>query len=211
MPNPKEDSIIFIESNTYAIKSNFGAISDYSNELNGIREELKKIDRVAEIERDFFIHEGQWSYAANYHHAQYIERMKRLNERREELGEQDQDHIRKALIRIGATEEALATIAGSILQFGKKILSYRYGPKGNLPNTRNIATIDLTEIIWEGRNHSMHWEENNPRAGVTNLLTTLQNETGITFPSNENNAFKILELIEWDSPDDMINEMKSIM
>ncbi|MEW8288804.1 MAG: hypothetical protein AB2697_22725 [Candidatus Thiodiazotropha endolucinida] len=77
--------------------------------------------------------------------------------------------LEKALFNIGSTIESMSGLAGAVLQIGKQSLSLRHSEKPNLSGARTIGTQNIVEVIWEGRNHSMHWDEGAPRERVRNM------------------------------------------
>jgi hypothetical protein len=121
--------------------------------------------------------------------------------------------LKRLLAQAGATEHAIAIAAGAVLQVGKQALSYRFGAKGNLPaaQARRVGTQAVTEVIWEGRNHAMHWEESKPGSASDLMLQQLQADGLITIAVGENNAVDILNALGWNTADDVLRELDTLV
>ena len=101
----------------------------------------------------------------------------------------------------------MAVLAASVLSIGKLVLSYRFGSKSMVPLGRMVGSQSVTEVIWEGRKHGMHWEEGNPRPPVQQMMQKLSADLGIQFNSGSNNSLALLEAIGWSSKDVVMNEL----
>jgi len=58
-----------------------------------------------------------------------------------------------------AHEFSIGTLAGGLLQHAKQGVSLVHGGLTGCPNGRLIGTQPLKEVIWQGRNQALHWEE----------------------------------------------------
>ncbi len=58
-----------------------------------------------------------------------------------------------------ANQTSVDILCGAILQIAKQALSWTFGAKGQVPSGRLISGVPLKCIIWQGRNHAMHFEE----------------------------------------------------
>jgi hypothetical protein len=211
MPNSREDTDVYFASTQFALGQFFASFVSQQRTLDAIKQELDQIEHAKQIQHDVFVNRDQWSPHANYYYGQYMQRLQALTSQSQKLGTDDEAQIHTALTRIGATEEAMAVIAGAILQLAKQVLSFRFGPKANLPASRLVGSQPLTEVIWEGRNHSMHWEENNPTSQVAAMLQTLTVDFSLTLPANANHAWTILGTIGWKTTNDILNDLKQIL
>lgn len=211
MSNSRVDSEVYLASTEYSVGQFFASFISQQQTLETIRDELDQIERAKQIQHDVFVDRDQWSPSANYYYVQYMQRLQTLTAKSNHLGTDDQSQIQTALTRIGATDEAMAVIAGAVLQLAKQVLSFRFGPKSSLPTSRLVGSQHLTELIWEGRNHSMHWEENSSKMPVDAMLQTLAKNFGLTLLPNKNHAWTILSAIKWKTSNDALDELKKLI
>lgn len=59
-----------------------------------------------------------------------------------------------------------AVLSGSVLQFGKQGISLVHGGLSSSPAGRPVESQFLRDVIWQGRNHALHWEEGTPHLPV---------------------------------------------
>lgn len=120
--------------------------------------------------------------------------------------------VEAELMRIGATDEAMSVLASSVLQLAKQVLSFRFGPKRPcLPGARAIGGQTIVEIIWEGRNHVLHWEEGNPHQKVKDMVSELEAHLGGQIDLSKNNAVLIVDACGWKSASDVANDLRVIV
>ncbi len=120
--------------------------------------------------------QDQFSHNANYYHGRYIERLKTLQSQttkiNEDINELNDDTKQKQIFdetigRLGATQASLDVLAAAVLQLSKQSISYRFGKaRPTLVGVRTVGTQPIVNIIWEGRNNGIHWEDGGafPRA-----------------------------------------------
>lgn len=207
----KEQAEEFIQNSSPAIEYLFAALSEYSQVLEKAQVTVEEIENSERILSELFMYRDQWSPNANYHYAQYIKRMEELEEQKVAAQESDAEKIEKALSNIGSTVESMSSLAGTVLQIGKQALSIRYGAKPNIPTARAIGTQNIVEVIWEGRNHAMHWDEGAPRKKVKNMLDTLAADLGITIEVGKNNCLSVLGALGWRSSGSVISDLKRLV
>jgi flagellar biosynthesis/type III secretory pathway chaperone len=127
--------------------------------MDTLKERLDKIRQTEGLLTGIFVNEEQWNANANSYYIRYIDRMEGLAEEKQKIITNEQERRRKileTLACINATEESMAILASAVIQFARQVLSFRFGRKLNLRNVRIIASQSIVEIIWEGRNHTMH-------------------------------------------------------
>lgn len=203
----------FIDECQFALNHLFAALKHREDAIEAIAKKLSGIEYNERFFRDLFIEREQWSANANYLYMRYHDRMKGLaDEKRAVATEADREQrVSELLARIGATEEAMAVLAGSILQIGKQALSYRFGTKPVLAGARAVGSQSVVDLIWEGRNHALHWEESNPRPPVRDMLAALQNDLGLRVVVGENNAVHILKGLGWTDANVVASELKGLI
>lgn len=116
---------------------------------------------------------------------------------------------------IGARQAAIQAICGAILQIAKQGISVAHGGLSSAPTGRMIGSAAVRDIIWQGRNQSLHYEEGNPKKGVIDLFSTLENEQGPQFSlklhASQNRAAQIIRLLGWTNYSDYVSDMALVM
>ncbi|GAA3924709.1 hypothetical protein GCM10022406_08530 [Hymenobacter algoricola] len=109
-------------------------------------------------------------------------------------------------------EFAIASLSGSLLQMAKQGISIIHGGLANCPNGRLIGTQALKQIIWQGRNQAIHFEEGNFNPAVITCFDTLTKEINPKFNRfrTANLAFDIVELLSWKSFIDFKNDLSQL-
>lgn len=232
MPHSEAESKVFIEECRYALEKLFQTLEQELQTSKTIKEELsRELAKVEQVEQakqyldSIFIEEEQWSVNANYYYFRYMDKIHALTEEKEKILQQLQDiqeRAKELRVRSGASEESIAILASAVLQIAKQCLSFRFGSRQNLPleSARQIGNQSVVEVIWEGRNHGMHWEEeeedknkkpSKPRERVDNMLQKLKKDKGVHIIEGKNNAFVILEVLDWKDTNKVIEELKEII
>lgn len=207
----KEQAEEFVENSRPAIEHLFGALSSYNEVLEKAQTAVEEIERSKQSLSDLFMYRDQWSPNANHHYAQYMMRMEALEKQKKAAQENDAEKLEKALFNIGSTVESMSGLAGAVLQIGKQSLSLRHSGKPNLPGARIIVSQNIIEVIWEGRNHAMHWDEGAPKGRVRNMLNALAADLNITIETGKNNCLSILGALGWKTPEDVISDLKALV
>lgn len=60
---------------------------------------------------------------------------------------------------IEAYELLIGVAAGAMLQISKQALSIAYGKQANAPEGARVSSSCVRDLIWDGRNQSMHYED----------------------------------------------------
>lgn len=106
---------------------------------------------------------------------------------------------------------SVAALSGNLLQYAKQGLSLRYGKnRVGCPIGRNIHGIPVHEIIWQGRNQAMHWEEEPPHKPVVNCFESLATNVSAVFSefNQRNMAFEVIDLLGWSSVEAFNRDMQ---
>ncbi|MFB2981007.1 hypothetical protein [Microseira sp. BLCC-F43] len=206
------ETFAFIDECKYALDQLFQILDIRLKAIHNLSRSLAEIEQIEYLLTDNFVEQDQWSVNANSYYIQYMDRMKALAEEKQGIATEPerQKRVLEMLARIGATEESMAVLASAVLQIGKQVLSFRFGGKPNLKNVREVASQLVVEIIWEGRNHTMHWEEANPRRPVVDMLQKLQT-SGVKIIQGRNNALAIIAVLNWKSASEAIEDLKSLV
>lgn len=121
------------------------------------------------------------------------------------------ERLNNALKSIGASVESMSNLAGAVLQIAKQTLSLRYDGKPVIASSKMIGSQSISEVIWEGRNHSMHRDEGEPRGNVQNMLNALSNDLHINIEAGKNNSLSILGAFGWKSELDVIADLEAML
>ncbi|QDZ39599.1 hypothetical protein FRE64_06430 [Euhalothece natronophila Z-M001] len=207
----KEQAEKFIENSRPAIEHLFDALGAYEEVLKRAEATVEEVENSKQFFSDLFMYRDQWSPNANHNYAQYRTRMEALEKQRAEAQENKVEKIERALFNMGSTIESMSSLAGAVLQIAKQALSIRYAGKPDLPYARSVGTQNIVDVVWEGRNHAMHWDEGAPREQVRNMLDALETDLGITVEVGKNNCLSILDALEWNMPEAVISDIKKLI
>lgn len=112
---------------------------------------------------------------------------------------------------------ALQVLCGALLQIAKQGISVTYAHewKTKCPAGRTIGVETVRNIIWQSRNHSMHYEENKPSDSVRQCFANLETNFGAQFslssqPST-NLAAHVIDVLQWHSYDAYEADMTTLL
>jgi hypothetical protein len=110
------------------------------------------------------------------------------------------DKHREELVDQVATHAfSVDSLAGSLLQYAKQGISLSHGNLSACPNGRAIGTQFLKNVIWQGRNQAIHWEEHKPHLAVQQCFNKLAVDVNPRFSqyTTRNMAGDVVELLDW--------------
>jgi hypothetical protein len=102
--------------------------------------------------------------------------------------------------RVASHQFSAASLAGSLLQHAKQGISLAHGSLTACPDGRQVtASQTLKNVIWQGRNQGIHWEEGKPHPPVVQCFDALTLEVGPAFADykTRNLALDVVELLRW--------------
>jgi len=208
----EQESFIFIEECGFALKELFNTLKPLLRASQEFEKQLADIESTKKVFLSKFIDQDQWSVNANYHYTHYLDRMQALNAQKQNIEAAKIRQVKDLLAKIGATQESMAILAGAILQIGKQVLSFRYGTKpSHLAGVRQVGSQSVVELIWEGRNHALHWEDQKSKQPVQDMLNKLHKEGKAKIETDKNNACIILDALEWSDADKVIADLKTLV
>lgn len=106
----------------------------------------------------------------------------------------------------------LQSVSQALLQIAKQGISSEYGRYKSDCSTKLINAgisiackynVSILDIIWEGRNQSIHYEEASPFSNVRNCFEALiQNQNHLCqallgYDQGENKAYEIVKILDW--------------
>jgi hypothetical protein len=110
------------------------------------------------------------------------------------------DEDRKRLAdQVAAHALSVSSIAAALLQFAKGGLSLAHGGFKNCPQGRALGGQFLKDVVWEGRNQAIHWEEGKPREATQRCFDSLSKDFGASFSEyrTRNMAMDIVAILGW--------------
>ncbi|MEC2073404.1 hypothetical protein [Alkalihalophilus marmarensis] len=182
---------IYIKETKFAASNLIKLIHDEEDQLIKLRSTLTKKEKHHRFLYDDFIrkdfdpddhfNEHQMMYAFTKQAAYYESQIKPLTLEIDELKDS-----------ISAKQESIKSLSGALLQIAKQGISIVHGTLESCPNGRVIKNESIKNIIWQGRNQSIHYEERRFRPAVIQCFENI----GITL-NNENLAKEIIDLLNW--------------
>lgn len=90
-------------------------------------------------------------------------------------------------------------MCGALLQIAKQGLSMAHGAKQNATAGRAIGSTTLRDVIWEGRNQALHFEEGNFKPSCVQCFSALEKLHGARFvlTKNKNLATYVVDVLGW--------------
>lgn len=109
----------------------------------------------------------------------------------------------------------MQAIAGAVLQIAKQGISLVHGGLAAAPQGRKIGSLYTKDIIWQGRNQAIHFEEGNFKKAITDLFTILETEQGARFSlaahPQQNRAKQVVELLGWTQYASYVQDMQALI
>lgn len=125
-----------------------------------------------------------------------------------------QNEILKLEASYHAKENSIRALYGSILQIAKQGLSTVHG-KNVPPVVIEPKSSELIHnIIWQGRNQSMHFEEGKYQKPLISCFTNLQQAFGSDFDlkMGDNKAkFVVIDVLGWNNYSDYLTTMTKLL
>ncbi|MFF2794094.1 hypothetical protein [Lysinibacillus xylanilyticus] len=111
-------------------------------------------------------------------------------------------------------DSSIRTLYGSILQIAKQGLSSVYGKRIQTAHSEPKSGEPIHNIILQGRNQSLHFEEGVFRNNVKDCFMNLQQAFGSDFDLTivENKAkYVVLNVLGWRTYDDYLTTMQKLL
>ena len=123
--------------------------------------------------------------------------------------ETDAAEVARLLNSVGTS---LSIIASSVLQIAKQGISITYKELANCPDGRMVGRESLKNIIWQGRNQAMHFEDGNYHERVVRCFRNLELDYGSIFRLGDKNlAYEVINVLEWTSYDKYENDLRKLL
>jgi hypothetical protein len=116
--------------------------------------------------------------------------------------DKERHHAAEELAKVQATLEARtfsrSSLASSLLQYSKQGLSAVHGGLAAVPAGREIGGVSLKDVVWQGRNQGIHWEEGRPHPAVVECFEKLTAvDAAFGDYAAKNLAFEVVQLLGW--------------
>jgi hypothetical protein len=101
---------------------------------------------------------------------------------------------------------------GNILQYAKQGISLVHRGLKLSPDGRCIGTLHLKNVIWQGRNQAIHWDEGGFTQPVREVFETLAKDLDPKYNeyTSRNMAFEVVSLLGWRGLADFERDMLSL-
>ncbi len=200
----------YIKETEYAAASLIELIwTDFDN-LEKLDYKLIKLNAALAVTYQKFL-DYEFHPAANYYHAQMSINHEGVAKPRAEL----LNKVSEVSESLKAKSASISALSGALLQIAKQCISLKYGKPKNAPDGDDIEGVLIKDIIFEGRNQSIHYE--NPKeisVNVVNLfakLDTIRGDGNAWDPCSQNNfAFEVVKFLGWRTYSDFEVHLKSI-
>lgn len=110
---------------------------------------------------------------------------------------------------------ARRSLAGAVLQIAKQGLGKGWDRFLDVPNLRSIGTVHIAELIWEGRNHSAHFDVAPNRPGIRRVFAALRKSGLIDFDVTQepfvNRSLEVLNLLGWHDLSSYEHDMTELL
>lgn len=207
----ERDMNFYIAATEYAVQN---LIAIVFSEEQRLREEESKYQSLTgqyEAHRLDFVTSDLHDDFSDAYVMNRFSRMAQAQEARQET----EAKIAQLQETIAAHEESVQSVCGAILQIAKQGISTVHRSPTAAPLGRSIGSVSLREIVWQGRNQAMHYEESALKDPVKHCFDTLKKEQGEQFSltkyAERSRAKEIVELLEWTSYAQYEKDMCSLL
>jgi hypothetical protein len=127
-----------------------------------------------------------------------------------------QEEIKRLKLSLDIKQDSINVLCGALLQIAKQGISKVYDGKFiNCPDGRSVKSEKLKNVIWQGRNQSLHYEEVSVRKPVrdcfANLEASFGNQFSLTLHPQENLAHDVIQVLGWKNYLVYISDMQSLL
>ncbi|HRP68663.1 MAG TPA: hypothetical protein PLY93_03960 [Turneriella sp.] len=125
------------------------------------------------------------------------------------------NQVKELELTILAKQVSINSLAMALLQTAKQGISIVHQNLQNCPNGRLVKKSEyLKNIIWQGRNQAMHYEEGNYNQDVIqcfNNLSLVDPTLDLQRYGNKSKAKEIIDLLDWRTYEAYEQDMNSIL
>jgi hypothetical protein len=113
-----------------------------------------------------------------------------------------------------AKDSSILSLYGAILQIAKQGISFVHGKNIQIMIKDTQSGELLHNIIWQGRNQSMHYEEGNYKQPLISCFANLQKVYGSDFDltrGDNKSIYIVLNVLGWKTYSDYLNTMTQLL
>ncbi|MEK4150005.1 hypothetical protein NST02_23460 [Robertmurraya sp. FSL W8-0741] len=195
----------YIVQTEYAVTNMFNLLNNEQNNLSKLKQIQSHLDKQHQILYDDF-YRKDLDPDENFTEQQMMQAFTTQASFYEARLEPIHREIEKTQQLIVAQQESIKALSGAILQIAKQGISIVHGGLSNCPNGRFFNNEPIKNIIWQGRNQSMHFEEGRFNHPVVSCFQNI----GIPL-TNKNLAKEIINLLNWKSYKDYEADMTLLL
>jgi hypothetical protein len=200
----------YISETEYATRGLFSLLSNEESRLADLERRSAAANRDLQHARAI-LHIGAPPSAFGEDTTPYFE--KRARDARSRIKELEPD-ISLLRSAVAAKAFSVRALAGAILQIAKQGIVVVHGSLAACPSGRSVGRESLKNVIWQGRNQAMHWEEGSFNAQVVACFQRLEQDFGPQFqlqvpPSNL--AKFVLDVLGWKGWDEYAKDLESLL
>jgi hypothetical protein len=113
---------------------------------------------------------------------------------------------------IAARRFSTDTQSGNILQYAKQGISLVHRGLNACPEGRHISLLPMRDVIWQGRNQAIHWDEGRFTPPVRTVFEALARDIDPKFSAftSRNMAFEVVSLLGWRGFADFERDLLSL-
>ncbi len=113
---------------------------------------------------------------------------------------------------IAARRFSTDTQSGNILQYAKQGIYLVHRGLNACPEGRHIGLLPMRDVIWQGRNQAIHWDEGRFTPPVRTVFEGLARDIDPKFSAftSRNMAFEVISLLGWRGFTDFERDLLSL-
>ncbi len=201
----------YLQDTAYATQNLIRLAMDEALQLDALSKELSRAEERVKLH--------QWDFQTSDLSEDFSDAYVMAAFGRAARSAQEADQLRREVVAmqasIGSHQQATQAISGAILQIAKQGLSLVFGGMAGAPKGRKIGSLHITDIIMQGRNQSLHYEEGAFKQPVVELFRVLELEQGERFSLSkhvgQNRARQVAELLGWTSYPAYAHDMETLL
>ena len=116
---------------------------------------------------------------------------------------------------IDAKAFSVRALAGSVLQIAKQGIVVARGGLAQCPDGRLLGKEPLKNVIWQGRNQAMHWDDGDYKQAVKTCFANLERDFGLQFCISSSPAVSlaktVIDLLNWTDFDGYLSDMNNLL
>ena len=116
---------------------------------------------------------------------------------------------------VDAKAFSVGALAGAILQVAKQGIVVAHGGLAPCPPGKQLGSESLKNVVWEGRNQPMHWDDRVYKKPAVACFANLERDFGPQFSLGGSPASSlakvVIDLLNWTEFDVYMSDMHSLL